>query len=392
MNKPGVALIIPNNNPATHMGYVLTMFNALRDTFSVEIFVEKPHTADKKNEKNLVHGRLGTTKLPMPLRGLALLWWCFKQRVHGTKIFYVHYLFIGIYAAWIVTRLLGGRVLYWNCGLPWQYKRPALREFFEQRAYRLIDTLVTGSSSLIPGYSTYYKLPASKIAIVPNWIDLDQVKHFRAEHTDAAAVRHELGLPLNKKIVLFVHKVARRKGAHFLPEIAASLPDDAILVVLGDGPMRAEIEQTISNALPTGSQQKFSPQKSSALPSRHIFAGFVPHALVQKYLLVADLFIMPSEEEGFPHSLLEAMAFDVPFVAFGVGGVAGMTPSNEAPYVIEPNNINLFIQKMHARLAAMHAPHIDAADTAHDISYSTFVEQFNKQPVMKKFSEVLLDM
>jgi hypothetical protein len=55
-------------------------------------------------------------------------------------------------------------------------------------------------------------------------------------------------------------------------------------------------------------------------------------------------------------------------------------------------NINLFIQKMHARLAAMHAPHIDAADTAHDISYSTFVEQFNKQPVMKKFSEVLLDM
>ena len=43
----------------------------------------------------------------------------------------------------------GGKVYYWNAGMPWQYKRPWYVEIYQSVAYRLIDVLVTGAESSI---------------------------------------------------------------------------------------------------------------------------------------------------------------------------------------------------------------------------------------------------
>jgi glycosyltransferase involved in cell wall biosynthesis len=42
---------------------------------------------------------------------------------------------------------------------------------------------------------------------------------------------------------------------------------------------------------------------------------------VEELMQTADVFVMPSEEEGSPHALIEAMAYGLPLVAFDVGGV-----------------------------------------------------------------------
>lgn len=322
--------ILPNNNPETHMKYVLEVAKSL----GVDTFIERDRNRNK----------LGNFFLSiLPIRFVWILFLALYWRMKGVKYFYIHYSFIAIYAVKCVTTIFGGKIFYWNCGIPWQYKRSFWREKFERRAYKLIDFLVTGSESLIEGYSNYYDLSKQKIRIIPNWIDLKEVNKTKGI---------DLDLP-DKKIVLFVHKLVPRKGSNFLPAIADALPDDTVLVVLGDGPDRDKSENII-------------------------YKGFVPNGEVGKYLLAADVFILPSEEEGFPHSLLEAMAYDVPFVVFDVGGVRGMVPVNEQEFVVKFGEIDRFIEKVKLRLKNNKKG-----------DYRDFISQFDKNVVISKLKQLL---
>jgi GalNAc-alpha-(1->4)-GalNAc-alpha-(1->3)-diNAcBac-PP-undecaprenol alpha-1,4-N-acetyl-D-galactosaminyltransferase len=70
------------------------------------------------------------------------------------------------------------------------------------------------------------------------------------------------------------------------------------LTILGEGPMRSELEDLRSQL---------------QLTDRVHFPGLVTN--VQEYLRQADLFVMPSRFEGFPMALCEAMACGLPVLA-----------------------------------------------------------------------------
>jgi len=69
--------------------------------------------------------------------------------------------------------------------------------------------------------------------------------------------------------------------------------------------------------------------------------GSIPQRDTPKYFAAADIFLMPSEEEGFPHVLLESMAAGVPFVASDVGGVRDMVPESVQHFVVR-QDVHLF--------------------------------------------------
>ncbi|MEK9166500.1 MAG: hypothetical protein AAB846_02085, partial [Patescibacteria group bacterium] len=69
-------------------------------------------------------------------------------------------------AGWYV----GGRVLYWNRGMPWLFRRG----FFEEQMFRFIlrrTILVTSPESLAKEYVKRYGVKNYKI--LSNWIDVD---------------------------------------------------------------------------------------------------------------------------------------------------------------------------------------------------------------------------
>lgn len=82
------------------------------------------------------------------------------------------------------------------------------------------------------------------------------------------------------------------------------------LVLLGDGPQRAELEDLVA---------------INMMADRVCFAGF--QADVECWLAAFDIFVLPSHSEGTPLALLEAMSLGVPCIATAVGGVPKIVDS-----------------------------------------------------------------
>jgi glycosyltransferase involved in cell wall biosynthesis len=343
--------IIPNKEKHTHFVYLEEFVHALREKRADVVL--------------LVENKWG--QVPF-LKILFIFVNLIYYRLRGYNKVYVHYSFLSGILASIIFRLSFGKVFYWNCGLPWQYKRSGFREFFEKLNYKLINYLITGSSSLVEGYSNYYKIKKEKILIVPNWIDMAEVCEFVSK-SSKEKVRSELGLPQDKRIVLFVHKLVPRKGSRYLPKIVSGLPDNAELVVLGGGP-EAEKERIVQEITESGNIDKVR------------FMGFVSHDEVKKYLAISDLFVMPSEEEGFPHSLLEAMAYGVPFVAFDVGGVRGMVPEHLQNFIVPFSDIEKFITQINQILNTQ--VHLQK-----DERLVNWLKQFDKEMVVDTFLSIV---
>lgn len=254
----------------------------------------------------------------------SLLLW---QRLRGRRWFYVHYSFVGALAAWFITGVLGGTVYYWNCGMPWLYRRPWLRE----RVFRFIlrhTILVIGTPGMADQYRRHYGLHADRIRVVPNWIRTS--RSVGGLTRDVA--RRRLGIPADRKVVLFVHRLSRRKGADRIPAIAVGVTKrvpDAMFLIVGDGPERKNLESRIMN-------HGLNVRLAGAVSNRSIF----------DYFAAADIFFMPSEEEGFPHVLLEAMASGLPYVANDVGGVKEITPLALADYIVPGDDTAKFCERL----------------------------------------------
>lgn len=251
----------------------------------------------------------------------------FRARLTGYKNFYVHYSFGSAFLASIMTKLFGGKVSYWNCGLPWNYKRGFLRDLFERSVYKMVDYLVTGTESMADAYARHYNLNRKKIKIMPNWISLERFTDIPEE--DILGLKKELGIKGGEKIILFVHRLSNRKGAHFLPQIFRGIKAGELkMIIIGDGPEREALEKELS---------------AEIKEKKVLFLGWIPNKDLLKYYVLADLFIMPSEEEGFPRVLIEAMAVGLPFVAFDIGGVKEIVPPSFLNSVSSAGDIKQFI-------------------------------------------------
>jgi glycosyltransferase involved in cell wall biosynthesis len=79
--------------------------------------------------------------------------------------------------------------------------------------------------------------------------------------------------------------------------------------------------------------------------------GGVSNKDIVNYYADADLFIMPSMEEGFPRVLLEAMALGIPYVASDVGAVREISPETAQRFLIKSGEVEKFAQKIQILLS-----------------------------------------
>jgi glycosyltransferase involved in cell wall biosynthesis len=174
----------------------------------------------------------------------------------------------------------------------------ALQRWYVNRA----QTVIVPSrylASIVQGWG----VPPKKLRVIYNAVDLVAYDSL----PDREDARRELDL--NGKIILTVARLAPWKGVDrliaILPRIGELVPD-ANLVVVGDGPERANLERLTEQTGVSGFVR---------------FAGRVSQDRVVLYLRAADVFVLYSGYEGLPHIVLEAMLAGTPVVASAKGGI-----------------------------------------------------------------------
>jgi glycosyltransferase involved in cell wall biosynthesis len=66
--------------------------------------------------------------------------------------------------------------------------------------------------------------------------------------------------------------------------------------------------------------------------------GLLDHKSISEWMKAADIFILPSRNEGTPNSLLEAMASGLPVIASQVGGIPELIHENIEGLLFESNS------------------------------------------------------
>ena len=181
----------------------------------------------------------------------------------------------------------------------------------------------TAASLVRQGY------PAGRMTVVHNGIDppLPVEPHRPVEAPE--------GAPL----LLQVGRLARGKGQHELIEALARLEhDDAVAILVGKdletgGAYERELE-SLATAL--------------GVRERVVFAGY--RSDVPALLAASDVLVLPSEIEGLPLTVLEAMAATRPVVATRVGGTAEAVVDGETGLLVPPGDIDALARALDAVL------------------------------------------
>ncbi|WP_304402074.1 glycosyltransferase family 4 protein [uncultured Dubosiella sp.] len=172
----------------------------------------------------------------------------------------------------------------------------------------------------------------------------------------------------NKKIILFVGRLAEKKGVTYL--IDAMKEVDAKLIIAGSGPLEEELKK---QAEPFGDKIEFIGPKT--------------HEELKVIYPSADIFVAPSitakdgDKEGFGLVILEAMASGLPIVASDSGGIPAIIKNNFNGFLVKEkdindinNKINLLLNNESVRSEILS----NANDTVKNYDYKAIAKRYNK--------------
>ncbi|TCK20883.1 glycosyltransferase [Pseudonocardia endophytica] len=122
------------------------------------------------------------------------------------------------------------------------------------------------------------------------------------EHRERDAARRALDLPVGTDVVLCAARMVEQKRHDVLLRAWDQMPADAVLLLAGDGPLRAGLEESADHL---GDRVRFLGTRDD----------------VPELLSAADACVLTSDWEGLPMVVLESMAAGRPMVATDVDGV-----------------------------------------------------------------------
>ncbi len=166
---------------------------------------------------------------------------------------------------------------------------------------------------------------ATKLCVIANGIDSAP---FLIRH-DATALRETLGIPLDAPVIGTVGRLTEVKRQDLLIQGFAQLHADhpeAHLILVGDGPRRAELER-LAASLGLGEVVHFTGYQAQTAP----------------YFQLMDIFALTSRSEGLPQAAVEASFAGVPVVASRVGGLPELVEDGHTGLLFESGSVAQFV-------------------------------------------------
>ncbi|MFZ4777161.1 MAG: glycosyltransferase [Terrimicrobiaceae bacterium] len=200
-----------------------------------------------------------------------------------------------------------------------------LRLLLDTLSNRLASHIITVSDSCRRFLISREGVPAGKITLIQNAIDLQRFSPACGKRSDA---RKMLGLPENAPVIAGVGRLNPQKNFSLFIRIAAQVLNrhpSAVFLLAGQGP-----EESLLRSL----------AQEYGLGDRLRFCGYVPDT--RQVYLAADILLMPSLFEGLPMTLLEAMAMRVPVVASALDGIAEVVEDGRDGFLVPSGDAEKF--------------------------------------------------
>ena len=200
------------------------------------------------------------------------------------------------------------------------------REFPDKRRYMFaewflsyfVHKVVAVSEHTARNLMSYEKISPKKITIIPNGIDGSAYSIALDKQKKCA----ELGITKKGPIIGIGVRLCEQKGITYLlramPELIKSFPE-CTLVIAGRGALEDTLKREASE-LGIQAYVKFLGMRLD----------------IPELLQLFDVYVLPSNWEGIPMALLEAMAAGCPIVATDVGGVSAVITSEETGLLVKP--------------------------------------------------------
>jgi glycosyltransferase involved in cell wall biosynthesis len=324
-----IAILVPLFPPKWLAGTEIATYNTARHLVKRGHEVHVITSLDRELPKEGVEQGFYVHRVGFPrLRflGTALFWLKALLRLKRLKPDIVHGQSIAMgVVGFLAKKLLKKPYVVYGRGtevyLPWLFKK-------------LISRLVLKNAEAAMALTQDMKREMQKswnrdIWVIPNGIDLE-----RFDNLPRDEMRVKLRAKAGERLILFVGRFRPEKGVKYLVEAMAIVRQNyrsARLLLVGEGPEEDSLRQ-LARQLDSGDYLEF--------------VGQIQNEEVPQYMAAADIFVLPSLAEGFPVTVLEAMASGLPIVATRAGGLPEIIEDGHNGFLVEPKNLEQIADRL----------------------------------------------
>lgn len=199
----------------------------------------------------------------------------------------------------------------------------------EGKIMRRADHVIAVSDA-IKDFVLSYGVPAKKVTVVPNGVDVAKFH----PHANGSAVRERFGLT-GKRVIGFVGSLKIWHGLDFLLDGFARVTErfpNAALLIVGEGPAMPDLRARVAR---------------EGLTRQVILTGRVAHAGVPDYLAAMDLAVAPypalPDFYFSPLKVVESQAVGLPVVAPRLGQLTSLIRDGDTGVLYDAGNLDQFV-------------------------------------------------
>ncbi len=182
--------------------------------------------------------------------------------------------------------------------------------------YGVTDYIISVSEYTRNDFLSVFPFASTKIGVIPIGIEPDDFQGNKKSEIDIPILLHVGGFTFEKNhtgLIRIVEQVNIR-----YPNV--------VLWLVGDGPLRSNVEQFV---------------QSKSMTDKVRFWGY--QANPAEFFRQATLFLLPSIIEGLPGVILESFYCKIPVVAYHVGAIGELIKTDETGFLIEKGNEKDFV-------------------------------------------------
>jgi len=239
--------------------------------------------------------------------------------------------------SFLIAKIRRKPIVFWSEEWDWKDK-----DFFNTKIKSALKRLIVSNSDalIVPGtkhQSYFISLGArlDNIFIVPN---VSNISVKKSDYKNKDRLIKDFGIK-NKKVILYVGRLVKRKGVDYLIKAFAKLrkeKDDVMLIIIGRGECKKELELL---------------SKNLNVDNDIHFMGYVEDDLLPAYYLLSNICVIPSITDGIGDPWVfivnEAMYFGKPIIATdAVGAAFDMIKNGENGFIVPEKDADALYSSM----------------------------------------------